>query len=114
MTAHDRVVRRALAIVPAEVPVLVSVFNTRLKLLEGQLPDHNSEVFQQAKGDLREMMERIPKDSFPVRKVWDDIEQAWKDDFWQLMTTARIDFLRVKVGLLLRFAGKMYRDIVSG
>ena len=90
--------------VPVEIPVLVSIFNTRLKLLESQLPTHTTEVFLQTMANLRQMMNRIPQDSFPVRKVWDDIEQAWQDGFWKLITPAKIEFLRIKVGPLLRFA----------
>jgi type I restriction enzyme R subunit len=90
--------------VPSEVPVLVSIFNTRLKLLEAQLPDHESTPFIQTVSDLRAMLDRIPQDSFPVRKVWAEIEPAWEDGFWTLLTPARIDFLRLKVGPLLRFA----------
>lgn len=90
--------------VPSEIPVLVSIFNTRLKLLDTQLPDLTTEVFRQTVFDLRQMMNRIPKDSFPVRKVWNEIEQAWRDDFWKLITPAKMDFLRIKVGPLLRFA----------
>ncbi len=90
--------------VPAEMPVLVSIFNTRLKLLESQLPDHTTEVFRRTVLDLREMLDRIPRGSFPIRKVWMDIEQAWQADFWKLLTPAKIEFLRVKVGPLLRFA----------
>lgn len=90
--------------VPAEVPVLVSIFNTRLKLLEAYLSDQQSAPFLQTVSDLRAMLDRVPEDSFPVRKVWAEIEPAWQDEFWTLITPARIEFLRVKVGPLLRFA----------
>ena len=33
---------------PVDMPVLVSVFNTRLKILERHLPDHTAEAFRQA------------------------------------------------------------------
>ena len=33
---------------PINMPVLVSVFNTRLKILERRLPDHTAEAFRQA------------------------------------------------------------------
>jgi type I restriction enzyme, R subunit len=52
-----------------DMPVLVSVFNTRLKILERHLPDHTAEAFRQAITDLRAMMARVPRDSFPVKKV---------------------------------------------
>jgi type I site-specific restriction endonuclease len=38
--------------IPVEIPVLVSIFNTRLKLLESQLPDHTTEVFDQTVFDF--------------------------------------------------------------
>jgi type I restriction enzyme R subunit len=93
--------------VPVEIPVLVSLFNTRLKLLESQLPDHTTGVSQQSVSDLRQMMNRIPQDSFPVRKVWAEIEQAWQGAFWKLITPAKLDFLKIKIGPLLRFAANV-------
>jgi type I restriction enzyme R subunit len=90
---------------PIDIPVLVSLFNTRLKLIASQLPDHTTEVFRQAAVDLRAQIARIPRDSFPVRKVLGEIEQAWSDAFWTLLTSAKVDFLRLNVGPLLRFAG---------
>ena len=89
---------------PVDMPVLVSVFNTRLKILERRLPDHTAEAFRQAITDLRTMMARVPRDSFPVKKVWLQIAPAWEDDFWTLITPARLDFLRLHVAPLLRFA----------
>ena len=89
---------------PIDMPVLVSVFNTRLKILERHLPDHTAEAFRQAITDLRSMMARIPRDSFPVKKVWLQVAQAWEDDFWTLITPSKLDFLRLHVAPLLRFA----------
>jgi type I restriction enzyme R subunit len=89
---------------PIDMPVLVSVFNTRLKILERHLPDHTAEAFRQAITDLRAMMARIPRDSFPVKKVWLQVAPAWEDDFWTLITPTKLDFLRLHVAPLLRFA----------
>ena len=89
---------------PIDIPVLVSVFNTRLKILECHRPDHNAEAFGQAVTDLRTMMARIPRDSFPVKKVWLQVAPAWEDDFWTLITPVKLDFLRLHVAPLLRFA----------
>ena len=89
---------------PIDMPVLVSVFNTRLKILERHLPDHTAEAFRQAVTDLRAMMARVPRDSFPVKKVWLQVAPAWEDDFWTLITPAKLDFLRLHVAPLLRFA----------
>jgi len=89
---------------PADIPVLVSLFNTRLKIIERHLPDHSSEAFRQAVTDIRAMMARVPQDSFPVKKVWLQVSQAWEDDFWTLLTPTKLDFLRLHVAPLLRFA----------
>jgi len=89
---------------PIDMPVLVSVFNTRLKILERHLPDHTAEAFRQAVTDVRAMMARVPRDSFPVKKVWLQVAPAWEDDFWTLITPTKIDFLRLHVAPLLRFA----------
>lgn len=87
-----------------DMPVLVSLFNTRLKILERHLPDHTAEAFRQAVIDLRAMIGRIPRDSFPVKKVWLQIASAWDDDFWTLITPKKLEFLRLQVAPLLRFA----------
>jgi type I restriction enzyme R subunit len=89
---------------PIDMPVLVSVFNTRLKILERHLPDHAAEAFRQAVIDLRAMMARIPRESFPVKKVWLQVASVFEDDFWTLITPTKLDFLRLHVAPLLRFA----------
>ncbi len=94
-----------------DMPVLVSVFNTRLKILECHIPDHTAEAFRQAITDLRAMMARVPRDSFPVKKVWLQVAPAWEDDFWTLVTPAKLDFLRLHVAPLLRFASDV--DVAS-
>ena len=89
------------------LPILVSLFNTRLRLLEASLPLPDSEAYRQAVSDLRAMIVRIPLDSFPIQKVYDDVEPAWQDDFWRLVTPDKVKFLRDMVGPLLRFAGNV-------
>src|SRR6266540_323543 len=90
--------------VPPEVPVLVRLFNTRLDILAATLNTREGFAHKQAILDCRAMLTRIPKDSFPVRKVWMEIEEAWTDPFWVLATQDKINFLRLRVGPLLRFA----------
>ena len=89
---------------PLDTPVLVSIFNTRLRILELGLPDRSAESFQQTIADVRAMMSRIPCDSFPVKKVWPQVAPAWEDDFWILLTPQKLDFLRLQIAPLLRFA----------
>jgi type I restriction enzyme R subunit len=89
---------------PADMPVLVSLFNTRLRLAEATVDQPQGMVFPQAVADLRAQITRIPRESFPVKKVLHEVESAWKDDFWNMMTPAKAEFLRLKVAPLLRFA----------
>src|SRR5439155_6831715 len=90
--------------VPMEIPVLVRLFNTRLDLLAATLNNRDSFAHKQAALDCRALLDRIPKDSFPVRKVWGEIAQAWTDSFWAFVTQDKINFLRLKAGRLLRFS----------
>jgi type I restriction enzyme R subunit len=92
---------------PADMPVLVSLFNTRLKLAEATADQPQGAVFPQAVTDLRAQIARIPRESFPVKKVLHEVESAWKDDFWNLLTPAKAEFLRMKVAPLLRFAAEV-------
>jgi type I restriction enzyme R subunit len=92
---------------PADMPVLVSLFNTRLKLAEATVQEPQGAVFPQAVSDLRAQIARIPRGSFPVKKVLHEVESAWKDDFWNLLTPAKAEFLRLKVAPLLRFAAQV-------
>jgi type I restriction enzyme R subunit len=87
-----------------EMPVLVSLFNTRLKLLETYLNDLQNEDGQQIITDLRRMVERIPTRSFTVKRVMPEIKEAWGDAYWKYLVPSKIEFLRAKVGPLLRLA----------
>jgi len=91
-------------LIPAEVPLLIRLLNTRLDILVATLNHRDGPAHKQAVLDCRTMLDRVSKDSFPVRKVWADIESAWTDPFWMLVTQDKINFLRLKVAPLLRFA----------
>jgi type I restriction enzyme R subunit len=89
--------------VPPEMPILVRIFNTRLDILSATLNSRAEMAHQQAAGDCRAMLDRVPVDSFLVRKVWAEVGLAWEDtDFWNVITGDKINFLRLKVAPLLR------------
>jgi type I restriction enzyme R subunit len=88
---------------PAEVPLLVRLFNTRLDILTATLNDRPGSTHTQAIADCRQMLEQVPQDSFPIRKVWASVESAWSEAFWLLLTSAELTLLRVNVGPLLRY-----------
>ena len=95
----------AVEVVDTSVPVLVTIFNTRLKLLEYYLKKSSDPQYQRTIADLRAMLARIPVDSFSVKRIFPQIEQAWQDSFWSyLLTPNKVDFLRTQVGPLLRLA----------
>jgi type I restriction enzyme R subunit len=88
--------------VPAELPVLVRLFNIRLDILTATTGQRAGAAHQQAIADCRAMLSRIPTQSFLVRKVWTEVESAWTDDFWNFVTGDKLNFLRLKVAPLLR------------
>ena len=96
--------RSAEEAVAQEMPVLVSLFNTRLKLLETYLGEQNCQDCRQVIADLRVMVGRLPTKSFTVKRAMPEIEEAWTDAFWNYLVPSKLDFLRLKVAPLLRLA----------
>ena len=88
------------------LPVLVTIFNTRLKLLEIYLGKKTLRVSetQRVCADLRAQIALIPTDSFSVKRVYPEIKQVWEDGFWRYLTPDKLAFLKLKVGPLLRYA----------
>ncbi len=86
------------------LPVLVSLFNNRLNVLEQYLSEQASAECKRTMNDLREMMKLIPMDSLSVKKALPEIEQAWEESFWTFLTQAKLDVLRWRVAPLLRYA----------
>jgi len=94
--------RDAKEVVDQSTPVLVTIFNTRLKLLETYLKDQKDPDCRQVIADLREQIQQIPTDSFTIRKHMPEIEEAWTDAFWDYLIPSKIDFLKLKVAPHLR------------
>ncbi len=95
--------KEAEEVVKQTVPVLVTIFNTRLNILKLYLKQQGTEDCERVIADLRSQIERIPLDSYAVRRIYPQIEEAWLDSFWRFMTPQKLDFLRLKVGPLLRY-----------
>lgn len=85
------------------VPVLVTVFNTRLNIARLYLKKQDAEDFKSTIADLREMVNRIPQDSFQVIRIFPQISHVWEDSYWQFWSQNKLDFLRLKISPLLRF-----------
>jgi len=88
----------------SSVPVLVTIFNTRLRMLEYLIRDQASPDVLQVKADLQAQVQRIPTDAFTVKRVLPTIERAWTPHFWTHTSVADIEFLKTQVGPLLRLA----------
>ena len=86
-----------------EIPVLVRLFNTRLDILAATFGSRHGEVHTQAIADCRAMLNRVPTESFLVRKVWGEIHAGWDDQFWFYITEDKVNFLRLKVAPVLRY-----------
>ncbi len=94
--------RDAKEVVDQSTPVLVTIFNTRLRLLETYLKDQKDPDCKQVIADLREQIQQIPTDSFTIRKHMPEIEEAWTDAFWDYLIPSKIEFLKLKVAPRLR------------
>ncbi|MGB8980489.1 MAG: DEAD/DEAH box helicase family protein [Anaerolineales bacterium] len=94
--------RDAKEVVDQSTPVLVTIFNARLRLLETYLKDQKDPDCKAVIADLREQIQQIPTDSFTIRKHMPEIEEAWTDAFWEYLIPTKIEFLRLKVAPHLR------------
>ncbi|MBS4027194.1 MAG: DEAD/DEAH box helicase family protein [Ignavibacteriales bacterium] len=86
-----------------QVPVLVTIFNTRLQKLSLLLNNQTSEDAKRIINDARKDIARIPLQSFSVKRAFNEVKEVWEDDFWNYLTANKLDFLRLKVAPLLRF-----------
>ncbi len=84
------------------LPVLVAIFNTRLRLLETYLGEQSSPDCQQVIADLREQIGQLPIESFTLKRLLPQIEEAWQDSFWYHLTLSKLDFLKIKIAPHLR------------
>lgn len=89
---------------PAQnLPVTISLFNTRLKLLEHYLDEQDHYQAQYLITALRQQISEIPLDSLFVKEVFHTVVEAWEDDFWEWVTNDKIRLLSMKVAPLLRY-----------
>jgi type I restriction enzyme R subunit len=88
----------------AQQPILVTIFNTRLNKLKHFLGDQQSVDASRIKYDLRNDIMKIPMESYTVRRNFNEVRDAWQDDYWTYITPDKLEFLRLKVSPLLRFA----------
>ncbi len=86
------------------LPVLVRIFNTRLKQLRLFLDDQQSADAQGVMAGLRSQIALIPVDTFSVKRIYHEIEDAWQGTFWHHLTANDLDFLERRVAPLLRYA----------
>lgn len=89
----------------SSLPVLVGLFNTRLKLLGYQLTTQQSPECVHLIASLRDQIAHIPLDSYSVRRIYQDpgVSVAWDDSFWRGLTQTKLRLLRDMVGPLLRY-----------
>ncbi|MGB2868628.1 MAG: DEAD/DEAH box helicase family protein [Bacteroidota bacterium] len=87
----------------SQVPVLVTIFIARLQKLRILLGDQSSSDAKRIIRDIRSDIARIPQESYSVRRVFNEIRDAWDDEFWRYITEEKLEFLRLKVGPMLRF-----------
>ncbi|MBU0558778.1 MAG: DEAD/DEAH box helicase family protein, partial [Bacteroidetes bacterium] len=93
-----------------QIPILVTIFNYRLSKVLLLLGDQNCEDAKRIIADIRNYIGLIPLESFSVKKVYKEVSEAWEDEFWNYITTNKIEFLKLKVAPLLRFVSDVNAD----
>jgi type I restriction enzyme R subunit len=94
--------KQAEEVVDTSVPVLVSIFNTRLRLLETYLADQENPDCKSIIADLRAQVAQIPRNSFTVKRILPEVSEVWENSFWGYLIPSKLEFLKLKVGPLLR------------
>ena len=61
-------------------------------------------IAEKTSADLQKMVTLIPLENFSVQKKYPLVERAWRDSFWDYLTYTDLEFLKLHVGPLLRFA----------
>ncbi len=87
------------------LPVLVTLFNTRLDLLT-HFRDRNpdSPEMERLITVLRQQIEAIPTDSILVKPALEKIEEAREPHFWEYLSDDKLRRLREHVSPMLRYA----------
>ena len=93
-----------------QIPILVTIFNNRLNKLLLLLGDQKSDDAKRIVSDIRNYIGLIPLDSFSVKKVFKEVREGWDDEFYNYITPVKIEFLKLKVGPLLRFVPGVNSD----
>lgn len=93
-----------------QIPIRVTIFNTRLAKLQLFLGDQENPDAERIIKNLRSDIADIPLESFSVKKVYKDVQDAWQTDFWNYITRDKIEFLKLKVAPLLRFVPGINND----
>lgn len=105
--------RKAEAAPPSTLPVLVSLFNTRLRLLTSLLGVQQSAECIRLVERLRQMIAQIPLESYSVRRFYlqPGVSEVWTDAYWRALTAAKVRMLHGVVGPLLRYVASV--DVAS-
>jgi len=93
-----------------QIPILVTIFNNRLSKLLLLLGDQQSEDAKRIISEIRNQIGLIPLESFSVKKVFKEVRDAWENEFWNYITTNKLEFLKLKVAPLLRFVSDVNAD----
>ena len=96
-----------------QTPILVTIFNTRLKKLEYFKNNINNPDSQKIISELRKSISEIPRDSYTVRRSFNEVSDAWNDDYWTYINNEKLRFLRMKVSPQLRFVPGINPNISS-
>ncbi|MBL7129284.1 MAG: DEAD/DEAH box helicase family protein [Ignavibacteria bacterium] len=96
-----------------QIPILVTIFNTRLNKLKHFISDQKCEDAKRIITELRNSIASIPQTSYTVRRNLHEVREVWEDDYWSYINSDKLRFLRMKVAPLLRFVPGINPNVTS-
>jgi type I restriction enzyme R subunit len=85
-----------------QIPLPVRLFGLRLDKIEKSIQIGQSEITNREIKKLRKQIEELPQNSVVVMDSKNDLQRLEDENFWNLLTNEKIEFLRAVVKPLLR------------
>ena len=85
-----------------QIPLPVRLFGLRLDKIEKAIELNESEITTRETQKLRKQIQELPKSSVVIMDAENDLQRLTDDNFWNNLTSDRIEFLRTTIKPLLR------------
>lgn len=87
---------------PSSIPLPVRLFGIRLDKIEKAQELQNTSIVTNEVIKLRKQIASLPKNSIVILDAQSELQRLEDDNFWNVLTTDKLDFLRLVVKPLMR------------